>query len=461
MTPPLAVLVLALTALVVAAAAYLGSFVPTAGWFALTLASLVFSGNSAALGLPVSPDRPLFAIALASLVLDLRAGRVPHRIHPRPVHLALAAAVVYGVLSALAAGTLTTQPGLFGLLDRYGVVPFAEFVLAPLVFFSRRSRSLLLAVLVAVGAYLGVTALLEGVGLGRLAWPGYIADPAVGLHYGRARGPFVEAVADGLALFECAVACAVAVVTWRARAARVAAAAVGGLCLVGTVFTLTRAVWLASAAVVLVTVAIVPALRRFLVPLAALGTAAVLGVFLLVPGLSGQASERAAEQLPVWDRLNANATAVRILADRPLTGIGWQGFPAAAHEYVRQAPDYPVTATGIEVHNVFLSRAVELGLPGVTVWVVALGAAIGGALVRRGPPELLPWRVGLFAVALHWVIVANFGPLPYAFPNSLLWLWAGIVAAPFTSRVLPRAGLPRAPWRGDRPRQTAPPSRRG
>src|SRR5438093_1302521 len=82
------------------------------------------------------------------------------------------------------------------------------------------------AALVALGAYLGLTAVFEGLGLDALIVPRYIADPGAGIHFGRARGPFVEAVADGLALFGCGVAAAVAFTHWRAPWARRLALAV-------------------------------------------------------------------------------------------------------------------------------------------------------------------------------------------------------------------------------------------
>ncbi len=65
------------------------------------------------------------------------------------------------------------------------------------------------------------------------------------------------------------------------------------------------------------------------------------------------------------------------------------------------------------------------------MWCVAIFGAVGGAIVRRGPPELHPWRVGLLAVFICFLIVGNLGPLSYPFPNILLWTWAGIAGAEF------------------------------
>ncbi len=133
----------------------------------------------------------------------------------------------------------------------------------------------------------------------------------------------------------------------------------------------------------------------------------------------------------MWDRYNTNSAAVRMVEARPLFGFGWQTFPTTGPDYMRQADTYPLSGAGLEVHNVFLSHAAELGLVGATLWAVALFGAVGGAIVRRGPPELQPWRVGLLAIFVAFLVAANFGPLSYPFPNLLLWTWAGVAGAEF------------------------------
>ena len=53
--------------------------------------------------------------------------------------------------------------------------------------------------------------------LDALVFPKYILDPNYGIHVARGRGPFVDAVANGLALYTCSVMCAIAVASWRSR----------------------------------------------------------------------------------------------------------------------------------------------------------------------------------------------------------------------------------------------------
>lgn len=387
----------------------------------------IFSGNSFRLGLPIGLDRVCFAAGLLLLLLD-RSEWQEVRLRARPVHVVMVLLVVWASLSAVAAETLLSTVGFFGLLDKLGVVPFLMFALAPIAFRDKQRRNVLLGMLVASGLYLGLVALFESFGLDALVWPRYILDPGVGIHFGRARGPFVEAVANGLAMIICGVAGVLGLALWRRTATRALALLCAMSCALGSILTLTRSVWLAAAVGAVLGAAAAPRLRGWLpllLPAAAVGIALFL---LAVPGLRDDAGDRFGEQRPVWDRLNTNAAAVRLVLDRPLTGVGWERFRFENEPYIRQADDYPVSNTDIQVHNVALSIAAELGLVGAGLWLVAFGLAVAHPLLRPvGGADLRAWRHGLVAVAAAWVCVAMFGPLPYAFPNLAVWLWGGIV----------------------------------
>jgi O-antigen ligase len=279
------------------------------------------------------------------------------------------------------------------------------------------------------------------VGLDRYVIPGYIDDPNVGILFGRARGPFLESGANGLAMFMCAVAAAIGFATWRSRAARIGCASVVALCLVGSVFTLTRAVWIAVIVGSIVGLLWLPATRRYLLPALAVGAVAVVALLQVVPGLRNDVNTRVQDDQSVWDRYNTNRAALAMVEARPLFGFGWQTFQTDGPSYMTQAADYPLTGAGLEVHNVFLSHAAELGLVGSLLWLSSFLGAIGGAIGRRGPPELAPWRAGLAAITAAFLVSANLSPLSAAFPNLVLWLWAGIVARDhFLEVVGPRRG---------------------
>jgi O-antigen ligase len=403
----------------------------------------MFSGNASHLGFPVGPDRLLFFAGVVLLLLDPEAMRAV-RLRPRLVHVLAVLMVAIAVWSAFMVHTLTEQMGYYALLDRL-IVPFAFLCCAPIVFRTRDRRDLLLKALVLVALYLGATAFFEMIGPKALVFPRYITDPSVGIHYGRARGPFVEAVADGLAMTQCGFAAAFAVVQLRGRWRWVAGLA-AVLCGLGVLLTLTRSVWLgAIVGGVLVCISI-RELRRFLPALVAAGVVGVFLAFALVPGLSNHTSDRLHDQLPVWDRQNTNAAAWRAASQHPLTGIGWMKFIQVGPEYVQQAATYPITNVNIEVHNVFLSRAAELGFPAAGVFVGVVLAGPGFALARgprrsRSPDgddsDMRGWWAVLLGGFCVWISAAMLTPLPYALPNLLLWLETGLVLSAYQTRSRP------------------------
>ncbi|MGA3220992.1 MAG: O-antigen ligase family protein, partial [Acidimicrobiales bacterium] len=152
-------------------------------------------------------------------------------------------------------------------------------------------------------------------------------------------------------------------------------------------------------------------------------------------------------QSPVWDRANTDLAALRIVAEKPLTGVGWENFVNVAPDYMVQQAGYPISGEGIEVHNVFLSHLAELGIPGLLLWLMGfLGAVRRGLLPGRlgapqaaaygpGEEDLAWWRRGGFAILPCFLVIADLSPFSQALPNTLLWAWLGVMAIPYTSRL--------------------------
>ena len=388
------------------------------------LALGAFSGHWGDMGAPIAFDRLLIGSAIVSTLVRERI-RSPDALRTRPIDWLLALVAIYAVGSALIADTFQFESVRFALLDRLSVLGFVLFFVAPKAYREARDREILLGALVGLGAYLGMTAVFEEIGPEALIFPDYINDPTVGTHHDRARGPFAEAAANGLILYACAVASVMAVFTWRDPRWRKVAIFVAGLCALGILLTVTRAAWIAGGVATVLTLLAVRETRRFAIPAVAVVGAGVLLAFAVIPGLQEEASERADDDQPVWDRQNSNTAALRMLADRPLLGFGWGRFPAESRDYYRQTADYPLTFVG-NLHNMYLANAVELGLIGAVLWLAAAVIAIVGSILRRGPPELRPWKIGLIAWLMCYAVSALSTPLGFALPTLLLWTWAGV-----------------------------------
>ena len=432
-TAPDTALVVVIAAVVAAAAIVALPAIDPAVPLSAGLLTTVFSGNWQSLGIPLGLDRPLLLYGIAGvLVQALPDAFARRRIRVAPLHWLLLAVAVYAIGSALFAGTLFEREPLFALLDKLGIIGFLLFLVAPVAFATRRSRDGLLVCLIGLGLYLGITAVLERLDLRAFVFPRYINDPSVGIHFDRARGPFVEAAINGFALYTCLVAAAMGWARWPRPALRTLCAVTIALCGLGVVLTLTRQVWVAAAVATPVALLVTPGARRYVVPALVLGLVVVAAAFTFVPGLQASASARTGDDRSVWDRLNSNRAAVHMLDEHPLVGTGWFTFQRDSGPYYTQAATYPLT-TVPRPHNVFLSNVSELGLVGGVAWILALLLAVGRGVVGRPPPagDLKLWRAGLVAVFVAWVVVANLSPFGAAFNNHLIWLWAGICWVPF------------------------------
>jgi O-antigen ligase len=376
------------------------------------------------MGAPIALDRLLVTSAIVSTLVRERI-RSPDALRLRPIDLLLALVAIYAVGSSLIANTFQFEPVRFALLDGLSILGFILFFVAPKVYREERDRRILLGALVGLGAYLGMTAVFEEIGPSALIFPDYIDDPRVGTHHDRARGPFAEAAANGLVLYACVIASTMAAVIWRDPRWKKFAIFVAGLCALGILLTVTRAAWIAGGGATVLTLIVVRQTRPFAIPAVAVVGVGVLLAFAVIPGLQDEASDRAGDDQPLWDRQNSNAAALRMLADRPLLGFGWGRFPVESGEYYRQGPDYPLTFVR-SLHNVYLAHAVELGLIGALLWLVATIVAVVSSITRRGPPALHLWKIGLIAWGICYAISALSTPLGFALPTWLLWTWAGV-----------------------------------
>jgi len=441
-------LTLAMLAIPAAAAAgYLLWRVDPAYTFSVAIFLSPIAGNWQELGFPtgLDPDRIMLTFAIVQVLFRAPAVRDRPPLKFTTAHLLLGLALLYVISSALSAKTLLVKDPLFKIIDAFGVLPFLAFLTAPLAFRTPRQRAILLVALVALGVWLGLTVWFETAHVDALVWPRYILNPHYGIHVGRGRGPFVDAVANGFALFVCAACCGVAVATWSRPGARVLAGVTALTCLVGSFLSLERSVWIGASAACVITLLAIRRLRPFFVPAAAVLALGVVGAITLIPGLSTSVSRRFNMVGTIYDRENLTQAAVNMIEARPLTGFGWQRFQVDSQLYFRQSQSFPLTATKLGVHNFLLSYAVDLGLPGLTLWAFGLLIGVASALLTRGPPDLDPWRVALLSVLIVFVVVSNSVP-PTLFPNLSLWLLAGVV---FSGRYAePR---PRRLTQGERP----------
>lgn len=384
-----------------------------------------FSGNWDYMGLPGPIDRAVLVAAVVLYALDPRTHLTP-QLRWTGVHTAMAAFSVWVMWSALAHGTLFDSLGFYALLDRV-IVPFVLFCLAPGMLALPQARRLVLITLVGLGVYLGLTALAEMSPARSFVVPSFIVNDALGIHPERARGPFLAAEPNGMMLAIAFYACFIVGVTSRG-VLRWGAWAAAPVCLAGVALSLTRSVWLGLVVGVVIVGVVVPALRQLVAAMVA-ASVAVVGLTLAAsPALREFLMDRLTTQRSLDDRANTNEAALRIVQESPLTGIGWTNFVRHGVDWVRLSEDYPLTNVAIEVHNVPLSRAAELGVIAAAVWVGIVLVGPVRSLFIRQEGELLQWRIMGIGIICVWVVPTLMSPNPYPLPNNMLWLIAGVLS---------------------------------
>ncbi len=390
----------------------------------------VMAGNWQQVGVPgfLAPDRLLLVGGIAAVLLRAPPIRDRRPLAFGAVHWAMVLTLVWMTGEAVFAHTLGDRSAFFQLLERLGLVPYMLFLVAPAVFAEERHRRALLAALVALGGYLGFTALVEALGIDALVVPSFITDPSIGFHADRARGPFLEAVTNGAGLYAGVMTAAVALYFWRGNRSRQAALLVLALCGLGLLFTETRSVWLGGIVATVVALLAVRELRFWFLPVVGLVAAMMAISLTTVPGLADRVTERSNDQRTVWDRKNLATASVNMVEAYPLVGVGWGRFQAESPAYFEQNPDFPLTATDEIIHNVFLTYAAETGLVGLSLWLLTLALGAAAALRPGTRPEARPWKVAAGAYLVFYLTISSF-VFSQVFPNNMVWLLLGVAVA--------------------------------
>jgi O-antigen ligase len=284
------------------------------------------------------------------------------------------------------------------------------------------------------GIYLAVTGIFEMTAQWALVFPRYIADPNIGLHYGRARGPMVQSVSYGLYVGVCLIA----LLVWQfrfGRAGKLTLFLIAPLLLIAGALTLTRSVWLGTALAVFTWAALV--LReswRKLVLFSMLGAVLLVAVT-KTDDLLGFEREGSSEftRSSAESRASFAYVSWKMFLDRPILGFGFGQFPEAKWPYL----DDRSTDLNLEIirplshHNTYLSLLVELGLLGFTLYMLLLVSWARAAWrLYRGDrrPVWVQAHGALTLCALAtYAVQMMFHDVSYtSIDNSLIFLLGGI-----------------------------------
>jgi putative inorganic carbon (hco3(-)) transporter len=306
------------------------------------------------------------------------------------------------------------------------VVPFVLFHLAILVFRGASARKHFEIFVLLALAYLAFTAVAFLADARSLIFPRFILDESLGIHVDRARGPFLQAVANGVSLNILGI---LAVVL--ARSHRKVVLLLWLVLPLAVLATMTRAVWISFAVstVVLVFRLGKPCLRRARVGFALVGLLVLLAVGMSDSSLTNALRDRTAERGPVEARMAVYDAGWAMFQERPFTG--WTAGRMYA-ELARRMQGYHLRT--FYVHNTYLSLLVEFGIPGLLLYGILFVGLF--RLARADSGDGAKQHDAVSTLREAWPILlgvylfnAFFVDMAYQFVIGLMFTVAGMLCA--------------------------------
>jgi len=380
-----------------------------------------------------SPDSPFpaydrFAFALLVLVVLLRTCLLQ-----QPLRLAGPVTWPMLALLLLALCGVLAQPydaEAWSMFAARWLVPFALYQLATYVFRDPNALRHFELFTLVVLAYLSLIAVFFMMDMKQFIFPRYILDEGLGIHADRARGPFLQAVANGLALNLLGL---LALDSFRRKRLRgvVAILLLTALPL-AIVATRTRAVWVSFAGSILALLFVARS-RRLRRGCVALSLAGLVGVALLLcsPDHHCSLRERLEESGPVKFRMAVYQAGWEMFLERPLSGWDERAMEAGLAKRISDFHDEKYY-----FHNTYLEILVRYGVIGLGMylWIVIDLFRIGrkqrcssfspdGTFLDQSFREVWPLMI------LVYLMNASFVGMNYQFVNGMLFALAGMLTA--------------------------------
>src|SRR5579863_8897211 len=306
-----------------------------------------------------SIDRVAFGLLI--FVVLLRVCLLRDAIHLRGLVTFPMLALV--LLAFFAASSQPSDVETWSLFAAKWLVPFTLYHFAAYIFHDERSLLKFETFSLIVLAYLSLTAIFFMIDAKQFVFPRYILDESLGYHADRARGPFLQAVANGVTLNLLGL---VALNSFRRKRLRGVPALLLLIALpLAIVATKTRAVWLSFALSILALLFFSPSrrLRRLCFCFVIAG---IVGLAAVVTFADHNTSlgDRLEERGPVMFRMAIYQAGWEMFLQKPFTGWGAADMQT---ELSKRISDFHQDQ--FFFHNTYLEIHVQYGLVGLLLYL--------------------------------------------------------------------------------------------
>jgi O-antigen ligase len=402
------------------------------------------------ISIPGFPDiyleRIMFAVLFGIFLIEIMRGR-ESTLPNTPVEFFMGVLILVLIASMWRTGFVATfgdeyQP--FHIFLTGFLFPFSFYYFSKTVIYSERRVKILFGAFFVLLLYLVITAVLEHFNFKTLVIPQYIMNPLEGIHYGRSRGPFVNAPVNGwviatlffITLFlrsQLRESLGKFIVFWPLILTPVA-----------LFYTYTRAVWLSFILAPLVAMLFSKKLllraRFFVFPMA---------IFILVVFVNWEnimSRERAAGGVMQISEVEARIALYQAtkaaFKDVPFFGVGFGRFGRYAPVYFPEAA-VGTSAQYASQHNIFFGLLSEVGLLGLVPFLLVLYFPLRYSikLYKELGEEGFFNRdlvVAFWGVLIVYVVSASFIQTQFFLTaNAMVFSFMGIIVGLYQRRLIP------------------------
>lgn len=380
----------------------------------------------------------ILAIVIASII-SLFTGTLPYKRLPQLAKIYLVMLIYFSV-SLLLTGfrSISEVTPHFRLIGGY-YFPFIAMIISYLAINDEVQIRKVSLFFFLFSIYLTFTAWAEKLHLWMFVFPRYIANPELGIHWGRARGPFLVSASLGITLVFCFFNNLY--LAARSRASIRTLVYITNIFMVPAIFfTYTRSVWLAMIVCSVMWVLLSYRIKNRAAIVSIITIALILAVAIFHSNLISEERTKGGwgEMEPIYARIGLAKITWRIFTEHTFFGIGFGHF----RDYAAKLSQDPLNkyirfGSRLIEHNNFLSILAETGIIGLILYLAVLYGIYKKStrLYRRIPPQAAGW-VSKDLIILFWILLIDYlidGMFRETsvdpFNNSLLFVFVGLILA--------------------------------
>lgn len=402
-------------------------------WLVCQVFYTIYTTKLINIGVNISPDRVLLFLIIILYIKSILNRKIIlqkiNKIELLMIFLSLVCTVsmiVSGANEDVSHGENRWLSTLFSFF----FLPFFMFHIARHIYTEEKDILNLCKVIAFIGIYLGILGIFEHYRIDALVYPSYIMDPSKGLHFGRARGPFLNSGINGRLLIFGFVSSVFLFVNYK-ELRRILICFFLLPIIASIYFTYTRTIWLGFAGVFLPMIIYKSKARKYFVCL----------IILLIIGMfSGSMSKFSSDQTlfgkrrtTIDDRLNLMNAAIEMGKAKPLFGWGYGRFNFESGRFFKEIDGVEFRGQGEGNHNTILGLFAEVGLLGTVPYLLILFLVVKNAmeLYKRKAKQnefLRNFILVFYAAFIAYFISMQGGDVRWnMLQNSIMFLYAGII----------------------------------